>query len=591
MPTLRAFGMVHTLGGIRPFPRLRIFPAGPVAKAPAGRPADWVTPSGNPKDGWRDHEGIVNLTAWPVKDLVDLAALSKPHAFWQDARLAVIVELFNRFVSGTIKLQQFANTVLPFLADDFVHLQEAVILGIGNLSDMSTLTALATGPMKGAVDKRIRRGIAEGIGLTRSAEVIPLLAEALKDGDPDVRLEAVRGLSRSGSETAVPDLLEAMTDSNAAVKAAAIDGLAALKSTDSAPFIAKHAIGGDGLVRAAALEALGKLDPQAYMELLTKGLKDPDTRAKIGAMRGLYATGNPIAVEDISALLKSPDWRVRRVAIRSLWLFGEIVGASRRPGYVGIRPLITALTGAKGILRIEIHDALTDMLGRDLGMDPKAWSDWWDINRERWVIPPMGTALEVALPTGGTIAAPKPFSLELSDDVAFIVDLSGGWDSAGLASALNGIAEAVKLMPRGSRFKVVAWRFPSGQSKGHSETPVGLQVSTPPNDGTRQQLLRLAAKGWSELGAPLLLSLHDKDVKIVAYFTEGGVNRGIGGAEEPLNHIGLNGSQATDRLVEWIKRENRYEVKTVNVVTIGKGAEFGKKVAAAGRGDAVQIWR
>lgn len=58
---------------------------------------------------------------------------------------------------------------------------------------------------------------------------LPTVLEAARNGDPDVRVQAIRGLARLGDATVVPILLEAAADSHTAVADAARAALAALE--------------------------------------------------------------------------------------------------------------------------------------------------------------------------------------------------------------------------------------------------------------------------------------------------------------------------------------------------------------------------
>jgi HEAT repeat protein len=89
---------------------------------------------------------------------------------------------------------------------------------------------LQLGKLLESPDGGTRRAAAENLGYLGSPVTIPLLAQAIRDSNSDVRFSAVDGLLNTHSPEAIPILEQAVNDSNREVAEQAREVIARLRS-------------------------------------------------------------------------------------------------------------------------------------------------------------------------------------------------------------------------------------------------------------------------------------------------------------------------------------------------------------------------
>lgn len=161
-----------------------------------------------------------------------------------------------------------------------------------------------------------------------------VVARALLDPDPDVRITAASVLPTGGSRAARP--LEAVLDHTSADRDAAL--LAAGRLTDRSLLgvLYRHARADHVTNRVLAARALAQQNPVDAEPVLVTLLQDVDPRVRVAAAEGLGRMGHHGSLLPLRALLDDPQWIVRRAAERALEGLGPGGGLllrqqSRRP--------------------------------------------------------------------------------------------------------------------------------------------------------------------------------------------------------------------------------------------------------------------
>ncbi|MHC4859683.1 MAG: HEAT repeat domain-containing protein [Planctomycetota bacterium] len=131
--------------------------------------------------------------------------------------------------------------------------------------------------------------------------------------------------------------------------------------------------------RAFYTKALGKTETKAATRLLLVRLaEEKDRRVLPIVIDALAEQAGEVALPELLPLLSDPRWQIR-VAV--------VTGLARIGNPRAIQPLIDRLRAETGRLRGDISDALKKLTGKDFGILPDRWQEWWDQNRGSFVPP------------------------------------------------------------------------------------------------------------------------------------------------------------------------------------------------------------
>lgn len=135
---------------------------------------------------------------------------------------------------------------------------------------------------------------------------VPALIDAMREGDFEVRREAVRSLGKQGVQSAVPALVEALKDEHAGVRWIAVGALGKIEGPAAVAALSKGLIDDDAGVRWMAADALGRKGPAAHSALpaLVRALRDEDSEVRQSAAYALGEIGDrevlPILVRSMN---------------------------------------------------------------------------------------------------------------------------------------------------------------------------------------------------------------------------------------------------------------------------------------------------
>ena len=189
--------------------------------------------------------------------------------------------------------------------------------------------------------------------------------------DPDVRRQAVVALG----ERRNPDVLK--------IVCAVLDG-------DK-----------DAMVRASAAEALGKIGDPGAIPSLVKALSDEYYPVRWDALKALGELKAESALPDIERLARTDRQSdCRQAAVIALGKIGgkEVIGT-----------LIDALGDKDESVGYFASQNLARLTGKNFGIQPTKWTQWWDDNRDKPLPPPAGATTPTswwARWRGGSKAAP-----------------------------------------------------------------------------------------------------------------------------------------------------------------------------------------
>lgn len=399
---------------------------------------------------------------------------------------------------------------------------------------------------------------------TREEKIIRGLARTQLDASYGNAIAEVLGMIKD--PVATDDLIAALKGKAAAKAAWALGRIGEKKAVDPLLKLFKKK---KWETRAAALEALAQIAPDRVPELIPQALKDKNHPVRMMAAWVSPAADESGAPETFKTLLGDKDWRVRVAAI-------EACLALRSRECVGM--LIDRFGRENGRLRLDILGALLDLTGKNLGLNPKPWKEWWTVNKDSFV----PVARDPKARRGGVVdkdtGTATFFDIPiLSTRIAFVLDLSGSMRGpypdkdpkkpqtrlerakAEMIATINGFA-------REQMFNILCL----GSSEDGTYDTAGkvwkrrLIAATPGGKKDAAGFIRRQeARGWTNIYDALVLAMEDPNVDTIYLLSDGGASRGVF-------------FDITD-ILDQIRRRNRFRkihIHTVHFEAPEKGRDF-----------------
>ena len=182
---------------------------------------------------------------------------------------------------------------------------------LGGPSPVAALTGLA-----GSDSPELRRRAVSVLGKlgVRQEAVLLVLAAALEDAEPSVRLAGVAAAAREGGARAVEVLQKAAADAHWSVRAEAVGALGRLGDRAASAVLLARLADDYASVRTAAAGALGRLSARDAVPGLTGALADRAGAVRAAAAAALGAIGDASALPAVEALRADESVLVRDAA-------------------------------------------------------------------------------------------------------------------------------------------------------------------------------------------------------------------------------------------------------------------------------------
>ncbi len=177
-----------------------------------------------------------------------------------------------------------------------------------------------------------RADSAEKLGIAGAARATGLLARALSDPEPEVRIRAAKALGLVGGKAAIAPLVHALSEPNRWSTIRIADILAEMKHDVVEELVAEF----DGMnehAKLAALEIVGRIRSLSVVSWLRQRLEDKERDVRARACHALGAIGDPDCGAPLVKALSDSEWPVRAMAAKAL-------------GRIKHVPAIAALCGA-----------------------------------------------------------------------------------------------------------------------------------------------------------------------------------------------------------------------------------------------------
>lgn len=232
-------------------------------------------------------------------------------------------------------------TLILALKDRDVEVKKASCRGLANFGPQA---AKAGDPLSELIRKdpdpsvKVCAAYALGRINPESKEVVPLLVDALKNGDAGVRALAAEALGQVyQTKDAVPELMEALKDEAAAVRSFAAKSLgkAGSRAREAVSLLIQALEDREASVRAEAAQTLGQAGPQAAKAVpaMIKMLQNDEIRLQKIAALALGRIG-AAAKEAVSPLLELYEkWKEKNARLEALSILDEALKNITGKGY------------------------------------------------------------------------------------------------------------------------------------------------------------------------------------------------------------------------------------------------------------------
>ena len=187
------------------------------------------------------------------------------------------------------------------------------------------------------------------LGPTRAAEGISALAEALRDGNEETRLAALRGLGSMASPRAGEEILAWVSEAGLVVPALPLQSALIQCCVERPRLLLPHLKVARGSLREVLGRVLGEVaTPSMGLDLL-QFVEDDMAELRAAAARALAHSQSGLALDVLSELVRDRIWFVRLRAIVSL---GQLSDRRAKPA------LLRGLTDSHRMVRLRAAEAL-----------------------------------------------------------------------------------------------------------------------------------------------------------------------------------------------------------------------------------------
>jgi HEAT repeat protein len=205
-------------------------------------------------------------------------------------------------------------------------------------------------------EAEVRAQAIAAVGQLALVDLVPMVAEALEDQDPEVQAAAVSALvrlARHATGAVLPLAMQLAESPSPRDRSAAARLLFPAGGGERLYMLLKDE---EASVRTAAVAALAQDDTHAARNALTLALMDETPEVRMAAANTLGAFRAPEAVNPLTLLLDDRDQRVQRTALRNLGLVGDPRA---------VPAIANFLERASGLLRIHAMESLVALAGSE----------------------------------------------------------------------------------------------------------------------------------------------------------------------------------------------------------------------------------
>lgn len=203
--------------------------------------------------------------------------------------------------------------------------------------------------------RRLRALVA--LGRTRAPEGIPALSDALRNGDLETRLAALRGLGRTASPLAAQEILTWLGETGLCVPALPLQSALVQCCSERPRVLLSYVQTATGELREVLGRVLGEVATSSLGLDLVPFAGDDLPELRAACARALSNSQTTLANDVLAELAHDPTWFVRLRAMVSL---GKLADSRAVPA------LMDGLTDANRLVRLRAAEGLVAMKGASL---------------------------------------------------------------------------------------------------------------------------------------------------------------------------------------------------------------------------------
>ncbi|MFM2060486.1 MAG: hypothetical protein RLZZ507_156 [Cyanobacteriota bacterium] len=157
------------------------------------------------------------------------------------------------------------------------------------------------------------------LGITRSNDAIPLIANFLDDENIMIRWFAAEALEKIGTEETIPVLDKALNDKEESIRGKSVNALEAIGTDIIIPYLLQVANDDSQMVRIQVIYAFEKINSELAIPTLIENLEYQDVFVK---SRSLYVLGkitNKQKISELDRYLAQKNFHLNREIYNSVW--------------------------------------------------------------------------------------------------------------------------------------------------------------------------------------------------------------------------------------------------------------------------------
>lgn len=222
----------------------------------------------------------------------------------------------------------------------------------------------------------------------------------------------------------------------------------------------------------------------------------------------MQVTERSCSVEELMTLVNHKSWSVQ---LRGAQYLGECRQRA------AIEALIPLTSHPRRRIAMEAAQSLARLTGKALGLNPRAWADWFAAMPESWTPSKRASPASTASGYGATF-----YGLRLkSNRIAFVCDTSGSMQGARIQSLAKQTRGALAGMKTDTKFNIIFF---------DSTVKSLFKRLRPATKSTvrfaRQYMKKLGGAGSTNLYGGLSRALADKDVDTIVLLSDGSPSAG-----------------------------------------------------------------